>query len=109
MSRIWGWSGDAIPEEKSGRVRDRGVDALEAKLNRTLLTCEALWTLLREKLNLTDVELVDRINALDLSDGRLDGRMRKTPVSCPACKRALSPRMPKCLYCGQEIIHDPFL
>jgi len=90
-----------------GAVR-ASVSEVTARLDRTLLAFEALWTLLREKLGLSDLELVERINELDLSDGKLDGRLRKTPVSCPGCGRTMSRKFPKCMYCGQAVVHDPF-
>jgi hypothetical protein len=91
-----------------GAGRRAGTAELEACLDRTLLVCEAMWTLLRDKLGVTDKELVDRINEVDLSDGKLDGKVRKTPVSCPKCGRTISRKFPQCMYCGQPIIHDPF-
>jgi hypothetical protein len=91
----------------AGAVRDN-VSEVDARLERTLLAFEAMWTLLREKLGLSDLELIERINELDLSDGKLDGRVRKTPVSCPACGRTMSRKFPKCMYCGQAVMHDPF-
>ena len=90
-----------------GAVR-ANVSEVDARLERTLLAVEAMWTLLREKLGLSDLELVERINELDVSDGKLDGRVRKTPVSCPACGRAMSRKFPRCMYCGQAVVHDPF-
>ena len=84
------------------------VNELEIRLDRTLLACEAMWTILRDKLGVTDQELVDRINAVDLSDGKLDGKVRKTAVACPSCGRTIASRFPKCMYCGQPIAHDPF-
>jgi len=63
--------------------------------------------LLRDKLGVTDVELLDRINELDLSDGKLDGKFRKTPVSCPKCKRTIARRSKQCIYCGQPVVKDP--
>jgi hypothetical protein len=86
----------------------RGVDEVEARLDRTLLAVEAMWTLLHDRLDVADVELVERINELDLSDGQLDGKARKAPVSCPSCGRAMSRRFPRCMYCGQAVVHDPF-
>lgn len=97
-------TGQAAP---GGGTR-RGISEIEARLDRTLLTCEAMWTILRDKLGVSDVELVERINELDLSDGKLDGKVRKTAVACPSCHRTISPRFPKCMYCGQPIVHDPF-
>lgn len=81
---------------------------LEARLDKAVLACEAMWTLIREKLDMDDVQLVDRINDIDLSDGMLDGKVRKKAVKCPKCNRNISPRFPKCNYCGQPIVHDPF-
>ncbi len=72
---------DAAQAKGQARSVRTGLAELEARLERTLLTCEAMWTLLRDKLNLTDRELIERINEVDLSDGRLDGKVRKTPVS----------------------------
>ncbi|MGH7163193.1 MAG: hypothetical protein ACREID_06900, partial [Planctomycetota bacterium] len=68
-----------------------------------------LWTLLKERLGLTDEQLAARMNELDLSDGALDGKVRRTGVSCPNCKRTISRRLPRCMYCGKEIVHEPFL
>ena len=99
----------SVPEigGDAGAVR-ANVGEVDARLDRTLLAFEAMWTLLREKLGLSDLELVERINELDLSDGKLDGRVRKTPVSCPSCGRTMSRKFTKCMYCGQAVVHDPF-
>ena len=85
------------------------VSELEARFERALLMCEAMWTILRDKLGVTDLELLQRINDLDLSDGQLDGKVRKGAVACPQCGRTIARRLPKCMYCGQAIMHDPFV
>jgi hypothetical protein len=84
------------------------VDQLEQRHERAMLTVEALWTILRERLGVTDEQLVQRVIDLDLSDGILDGKVRRPPLECTACKRTISRRFPRCLYCGAEIAHDPF-
>jgi len=66
------------------------VDELEIRLDRTLLICEALWTLLRDKVGITDQELIERINDVDLSDGALDGKARRS------------------IYCGKLVPRQPF-
>ncbi|MBI4717409.1 MAG: hypothetical protein HY763_06365 [Planctomycetes bacterium] len=113
---VFGWSGlepmdvgRVVPTSGDATAARNKVDELELKLDRALLTCEALWTLLRDKFGVSDVELVQRINELDLSDGRLDGKVRKSAVSCPKCGRAIARRFPKCMYCGQAVVHDPFV
>ena len=118
MNPFWGISGyggsdriarsDASDASREAGVARRQSNELENRLNRTLLACEAMWSLMRGKLSLTDEELVRRINDIDLSDGKLDGKVRKQAVACPKCNRTISPRFPKCLYCGQAIVHDPF-
>lgn len=86
------------------------VDELEAKCDRALLVCEALWTLLRDKLGVSEDDLVNRVNEIDLSDGQLDGRVKKeNAVSCPQCGRTIARRFRKCIYCGQPVVHDPFV
>ncbi|MHC5038312.1 MAG: hypothetical protein ACYTHM_13435 [Planctomycetota bacterium] len=84
------------------------VDFLKARLDRTLLVCEALWTILRDRLNLTEQELIDRVQEVDLSDGKLDGKVRRKGVFCPACGRKVTGKFPHCMYCGEEIERDPF-
>ena len=101
-------SAHAEAAQAKGDARATTVAELEARLERTLLACEAMWTLLRDKIGLTDLELIERINDVDLSDGRLDGKVRKSAVSCPSCGRTISRRFPKCMYCGQAVMHDPF-
>lgn len=118
MSMIWGLYGRTMGStiaateaaEAKGDVRRtrQNVDELEARLDRTVMACEAMWTLLRDKLDLTDEQLIDQITALDLSDGKLDGKVRRTAVRCPKCDRTIARRFPNCMYCGQAVMHDPF-
>ena len=86
----------------------RKADELEARCDQLVMVCEAMWTILRDKLGVTDEELVTRVNDIDLSDGKLDGKVRKTAVSCPKCGRTIAQRFQKCIYCGQPVVHDPF-
>ncbi len=93
---------------REARSAKSGIDDIESRLERSLMACEAMWTLMRDKLNLTDTELLDRINEIDLSDGKLDGKVRKIAHACPSCGRTIAKRMSKCMYCGQEVMNDPF-
>ncbi len=120
MSMFWAMTahsaGGAIAGDSTAAGASRVAKAarsdardVEDRLDRTLLACEAMWSILRDKLGVTDIELVERINDIDLSDGKLDGKVRKTAVACPKCHRTISQRFPKCMYCGQPIVHDPFV
>ncbi len=99
---------DVAGASREARAARSGTEDLDARLERALMACEAMWSLVRDKLQLTDLQLIDRINELDLSDGKLDGKVRKTAVSCPSCGRTIARRHAKCMYCGQAVMHDPF-
>ena len=117
MNIFWGLGNtldSAAAQVEAGEARRQAASArttaadAESRLERALLACEAMWSLLREKLGVTDLELLDRINQLDLTDGRLDGRVTKSALACPQCRRTIARRHAKCMYCGQAIMHDPF-
>lgn len=79
-------------ETELQRLRDR-IDTLT-------LTNLAMWSVLRDKLGLTDDELEKRVRELDLADGVADGKLTVGPWPCPKCKRPNSPKHINCLYCG---------
>ena len=78
------------------------VRQLEDRLDRLVLANMALWSLLQEKMGLTEKDLMDRVQQVDLADGQLDGKARKPLAKCPDCDRVMSPRHKRCLYCGAE-------
>ena len=73
---------------------------LEEKLEGLLLVNMALWTFVRDTLGVTEQQLQERVRDLDLTDGKLDGKIRATVRSCPTCGRKVSTRHQRCLYCG---------
>lgn len=70
------------------------------RMDRLVLVCMAMWSLLKEKTGVTEEELLKRVQEIDLSDGRLDGKVRHSPATCKSCARPMSPRHLKCIYCG---------
>jgi len=84
------------------------AESVEQRLDRALVTMEAMWTLLRERLQITDEDLAKRIVEVDESDGILDGRVRRPPRSCPHCNKTIPGRFPRCLYCGGLVMPEPF-
>ena len=74
-----------------------------------LLINMAMWSLLEEKLGLTEDQLAARVREIDLRDGKLDGRVAPTELpECPQCGRKPQRHRPLCLYCGQALVNDPF-
>jgi len=85
------------------------VDELRHDLERLMLVTEALWRIAREKWGCTDQQLVERIQEIDLEDGKLDGRKSPTPArDCPHCQRKLLKHQPRCFYCGKPVEFLPF-
>ncbi len=108
LARLASVGEDASRAQSAARKAQGKASDVDVRLERTVLACEAMWSILRDKLGVTDEELVERINDIDLSDGKLDGQVRKTAVACPKCGRTIARRFPQCMYCGQPIMHDPF-
>jgi hypothetical protein len=84
------------------------ADSIEQRLDQAMVTMEAMWTLLRERLQVTDEELATRIVEVDESDGVLDGKVRRPPKACPHCRKTIPGRFLRCLYCGEVIAQSPF-
>jgi hypothetical protein len=93
----------------ANRLPSDRMQELEDGMERLLLITEALWTLLKEQHGYDEQELVRRIAAIDMRDGKYDNRVAKAPPKpCPKCNRMLGKHRSKCLYCGEPILMTPF-
>lgn len=74
-------------------------DALE----RLALVNQAMWELLHEHVGISEQELIDKVNEIDLRDGKADGRL--VPASrthqCGKCNRTFNSQRRACIYCGE--------
>jgi len=78
------------------------VAALEKRVDKLALINMALWSLVSEKCNLTDDDLKERLNKLDMMDGKADGKLGERTVPCPQCGRPIASRVAACQFCGTE-------
>ncbi len=102
---------DAHLSRKGANLREPSdqVAELKADVERLLLVTEALWKIVQEKHGLDEKELLRQMTMLDMADGKLDARKTKSPPKlCPKCNRALGKRKPKCMFCGEPVMYDPF-
>ncbi len=84
---------------KATKARHQMRD-LTDRLDKLLLVNMAMWELLKDRTELTEEDLMTKVQQIDLRDGRADGKISKTVAKCPKCGRTMSPRHKKCLYCG---------
>ena len=89
----------AIDRQHAERAA-RQVQEYEERLDKLTLVCMALWSLLKEKTELAEEDLLERVRQIDLMDGKEDGKAKKQVAKCPQCGRTMSPRHGRCLYCG---------
>ena len=84
------------------RTIDSVVIPLEKRLDKLSLICQAMWSLLQEKTNLTEADLLKRVTEMDAVDGNIDGKMTKPPVQCSQCGSMVCRKFNRCLFCGAE-------
>jgi hypothetical protein len=102
----------AAEEASSVRAarQDNQVEDLEAKVDKLTLICEAMWTLLTQRLGVSVQELVQVMHDIDLQDGQLDGRKSSPPKPCPSCQAMVAAELSRCQFCGASVPNlDPFI
>jgi hypothetical protein len=102
-------------EEAEARIRrvddrtqfiDRDFCRLEGRVDALAIGCQAMWELLRERTELTDDDILQRIHEIDLRDGEQDGRISANVVHCTACDRPVKADRKTCLYCGDVMSRE---
>ena len=83
------------------------IPQLEEQVGRLTLACTAMWVLLRQRLDVTNQELLEAIQEVDLRDGVLDGQYKPPALTCPACGRRNNRRHRSCMYCESPFSHQP--
>jgi len=97
------------PAARKSTDKSGDIQSLQAEVERLYFITEALWRILQDKLQLDPDEIVRQITAIDMEDGKLDARKaRSVPKPCPKCGRTLAKQRPKCMFCGEPIVMDPF-
>ena len=95
--------------ERTARDARTQIQDLRTAVDRLLLVNRAMWEILAEATDLTDADLVQKVNEIDLRDGRLDGKLTTRVRECPSCRRTMYKGHRQCLYCGApDPEPDPF-
>ncbi len=99
---------DASDAKRDARRAGATLEELEERVGRLTLACTAMWELIRDRVGLTEEELVESIERVDLRDGVADGKHKPKGVACPACSRMNNLRHKKCMYC-EAVLPPPSL
>lgn len=86
------------PSGSPREATEARIDFLERRLEKLTMLCQGLWTLVKDRTGATEDDLARRVQEIDLSDGKLDGRVAASFV-CAKCNRRTGRRHERCLYC----------
>ena len=107
--RIQDAGAKAAGARSQAQIAQEQVEYLEHRVESLQLVTAAKWTLLRDRLGVSDAELVERMRQIDVLDGKTDGKMSVRVVQCGQCHRTMSTRFRRCVYCSAPVAGDsPF-
>lgn len=88
-------------QERAGAVEARLLE-LEKRHEQLKLVTLAFWRLLKDRADLTEVNLKKYVESTDLLDGAADRKvdLMKQLIECPDCKRFVLNTAIVCPYCG---------
>ncbi len=95
-------SDDAL---KSGRLGDQAqyqVQQLAERVDKLTIINMALWKMIQKISDYKEEDLLEMVKEIDLSDGQLDGKVRKGVLNCEQCGRVMSNKHSRCMYCGHQ-------
>lgn len=90
-------NGEAIIDQRRRTVQD--LADVDERIDRLTLLTEAVWSLLLERTDLTEADLIRRVDELDASDGQRDGRRIRGAATCE-CGAKVNPKAEVCMFCG---------
>jgi hypothetical protein len=85
------------------------LEILERRFEKLKLYNAALTAVIIKKLNVTEAEINDMVNSIDLMDGKVDGTLVSSVRKCTHCGKVLSARQERCLYCSTLDTNRSFL
>jgi len=96
---------DARAAMSKAREAEEVTSDVDRRLDKLILISMAVWSLLSEKMHLTEEDLMERVKTIDLMDGKADGKLKRELAQCSKCGRVMNPRHMKCIYCGADRVH----
>jgi len=78
------------------------IDQLQDKVEHLSLVCSALCEVM-SGLGVSQQSIINKVEEIDLRDGKLDGNNTTSTNECNGCGRKISSRHKRCMYCGEKI------
>ncbi|MFO0831964.1 MAG: hypothetical protein U0637_08985 [Phycisphaerales bacterium] len=101
QSRIREVEDSAAQAARASRNETRDAEQrLAERLDNIVLAQSAMWALVKDRFKLTDQDLMDAMERIDMADGVRDGKMGRVMQVCPVCKRRSAEHHNACMYCG---------
>jgi hypothetical protein len=103
------YGGDPRSEEQLFKERQerrrrhrRQKHELKRQIQELRLVSLAMFELITERTEISNAELIAKIDEIDRRDGVVDGRLREAggPPRCARCHRVFLKPSKNCLYCG---------
>ena len=88
---------------------DSQIRQLERENDRLTLAVMAIAELLREQFQISQETIEAKMRDIDIRDGALDGKVKRSGKLCGACQRVNGSKRTACLYCGESLPKDSFL
>jgi hypothetical protein len=81
------------------------IFSIQDQVNYLSVVCLALSEILTEQ-GVSKDKIINKIHEIDIRDGYHDNKIKSEIHLCPNCKRKVSLKRTKCLYCGTEIYNE---
>jgi len=74
------------------KAEEHDIEKLKTQVENLSLICKALWEFIRENQNLSEDDLIKKIEKIK--------DIKEKTENCPKCGRIMNLNQNKCLYCG---------
>ena len=89
-----------------GTIHSNRIEDLNERIDKLAMIVRAMWELLEEQ-GMTVDQLMEKLDAIDVADGVDDDRVTALAVDCPECDSKVAPGLPRCQFCGADVMRDP--
>lgn len=110
-----GWLRDTFQEYHIGRAKSvanqtqiksqtnaTDISYIDKKVDNLVLITQAIWELLEES-GISEIQLENKIQEIDLRDGIADGKIGNNIETCPECGKKPKIRRANCFWCGAKL------